>query len=174
MKKNLIAILAVILLVSMLLMGCSGNKGNNNANNQNSGQTSNTTKETEKKVVEADPTAVAVAKEFLLNGNYSQSELITVMSKNSILTADTKNAAAFLEVDFSIQALKAAKLLFAGKFSESRVETLLKNSGYSASEIKFAMANYNADNADALIEEEMNKFVLTDEENELLAAFHGN
>lgn len=174
MKKNIASILAIILLVSMLLMGCSGKKGNDGANNQNAGQTSNTTQQTEKKVVEADPTAVAVVKEYMQNGNYSLSELSAALSKLSIHQGDTKNAAEFLEIDFSIQALKAAQDLFAGNFPEKRVQMLLENSGYSAKEIKFAMENYDSDGAAALIEEEMAKFEITDEENELLSAFHGN
>ena len=175
MKKNLSMIFAVILLVSLLLSGCSGNKGTNNeAASADAAQTSNVTAEPEKKTVDADPTAVAVVKEFLQNGNYSMSELTTAMSKVSFKQEDTKKAVEFLEVDFSIQALRAAKNLFGGKFSESRVETLLGNSGYSASEISFAMENLKSDGADAIIEEEMAKYKLTDEEKDLLAAFHGN
>ena len=173
MKKNLAAILTVILLVSMLLMGCSGKKSNDEANQQNTVQTTNTTQQTEKKVVEADPTAVAVVKEFLQNGNYSLAELITAMSKKSIHQADTKNAAEFLEIDFSIQALKAAQSFFEGDFPEKRVKMLLENSGYSAKEVKFAMENYDSENAVALIEAEMAKFEITEEETALLSAFHG-
>ena len=173
MKKNFAAILTVILLVSMLLMGCSGKKGNEGANKQNTEQTTNTTQQTEKKVVDADPTAVAVAKEFMQSGNYSLSELITAMSKKSIHQADTKNAAEYLEIDFSIQALKAAKSLFEGDFPEKRVQMLLENSGYSAKEVKFAMENYASESAAAWIEEEMAKFEITEEEAELLSAFHG-
>ena len=69
MKKNLSMIFAVILLVSLLLSGCSGNKGTNNeAASADAAQTSNVTAEPEKKTVDADPTAVAVVKEFLQTG----------------------------------------------------------------------------------------------------------
>lgn len=174
MKKNLTIILAVMLFVSAALMGCS-NKGNNaNANNEGNAQTSNTEKAKEKEVIEADPTVVAVAKEMFQEKALSQSELVTAMGKISIKQSDAKNAAAFLEVDFSVQALRAAVGLYEGKFPEKRIEGILQNSGYTAQEIAYAMENYASDDAASIIEEAMTMFEITSEETDLLAAFHGN
>ena len=175
MKKKMMIVLSTLLLVSTLLGGCSkgGNAAGTGAGTEEVSQAVQAV-ETVVKEIEADPTAIALAKELLAQGTYSQTELIKALGKVSVPQNDAKLTIEALGIDFKIQALKTAINLAEGKFPTSRIESLLGNSGYSEEEIAFAMENLESSDAASLIEEEMAKFEITDEEAELLSAVHGN
>ena len=177
MKKQTLGtvLLTVLLAASLLLSGCSGgSKGNGAGSAGNAGAAqeaaanADATVEAAQEEVEMDAKAVALVKQQLSGEGLSKSELIKAMSKLSVHQADAELIISSLGVDFSIQALKKAVRLSGDKFKDAQIQKLLENSGYDASEITFAMENYKADNAASLIEEEMGKYALTDEELSLI------
>ena len=172
MKKKVAIVVLLALMTSLMLGGCGGkDKGNNAADQANSQNTNSAARVVVEEEVEADPLVVALAKELLQEKAYSESELVKALGKISIKQADAKTAAKALKIDYSAEALRAAVELGAG-FPANRVQALLENSGYDAKDVTFAMDNYEDDGAAALIEEELAKFELTDEEVELLAEYH--
>ena len=175
MKKQTLGtvLLTVLLAASLLLSGCSGgSKGNGAGSAGNAGAAqeaaADAAVEAVQEEVELDAKAVALVKQQLSGEGLSKSELIKAMSKLSVHQADAELIISTLGVDFSIQALKKAVRLSGDKFKDAQIQKLLENSGYDASEITFAMENYKADNAASLIEEEMGKYALTDEELSLI------